>query len=92
MLRLDSGLNWHINNLEKQKISRNINTLPRTLARPKSIENTGFSDLYFSTRKAYRMLIMAACSPTPNREPIFSSARAKQLNAEKRVLLTHFRV
>ena len=51
MLRLDSALNWHINNLEKQKISRNMNILPTHSLGPNPLKILGFQTSIFRREK-----------------------------------------
>ena len=51
MLRLDSALNWHINNLEKQKTSRNMNALPAHSLGPNPLKILDFLTSIFRREK-----------------------------------------
>ena len=87
MLRLDSGLNWHINNLEKQKTSRNMNTLPAHPLGPNLLKILDFLTSIFRLEKRTVcfswQLVLLLRSPTPNREPIFSSEPKEDNKCQK---------
>ena len=88
MLRLDSELNWHINNLEKQKTSRNMNTLPAHSLGQNPLKILDFLTSIFRLEKrtvclSWQLVLLLQTE---------NQSRAKQLNAEKRVLLTLFHI
>ena len=96
MLCLDSALNRHINNLEMQKTSRNMNTLPAHSLGPNPLKILDFLTSIFRLEKRTVcfswQLVLLLRSPTPNRNQYLVQRQRKIINVKKRSLSTFFHI
>ena len=92
MLRLDSGLNWHINNLEKQKISRNMNTLTAHSLGPNPLKILDFLTSIFRLEKRTVCLSWQLVLLLQTENQYLVQRQRKIINMKKRSLSTFFHI
>ena len=87
-----SGLNWHINNLEKQKISRNMNTLTAHSLGPNPLKILDFLTSIFRLEKRTVCLSWQLVLLLQTENQYLVQRQRKIINMKKRSLSTFFHI